>query len=73
MNKALEFAKEFINTMIIENKTKQDFNNSFEIFFNNEILENDTNLEILKQELNKLNFNISKTDNPHYWTISKIN
>lgn len=73
MNKALNFAKEFIDTMIIENKTKQDFNNPFEIFFNNEILENDTNLEILKKELNKLDFKISKTNNPHYWTISKIN
>lgn len=71
--KALELSKEFITTTIFENKANLNLNKPFNAFFNDEILQNDTNLEILKSELNKLGYNISKTDNIHYWTISKLN
>ena len=71
-NEALNFANNFIDD-IINTKTTINLNKPFEAFYKDEILENDPNLEILKSELNKIGYDILKTDDIHYWTISKIN
>ena len=71
-DKALKFAKDYIKELnLAENPINTD--KPFKTIFNKEILENDPNLEILKLELNKANFNISKTPSSNSWTISKIN
>lgn len=71
-DKALKFAKEYIKEAF--NPTFNfDLNKDLNVVFNQEILEDDPNLEILKSELNKVGFNISKTENSKTWTISKIN
>ncbi len=74
MNKdnALKFAKEFIEEVILT-KSNINLNKPFDAVINKKYLENDPNLEVLKSELNKYGFDISKTPNSNSWTISKLN
>jgi len=70
--KALENAKEFIDDIIISNHANHDLNKEIETYFDNNILKDDPNLEVLKQELNKIKFDITKTDKSNFWKINKI-
>ena len=71
-DKALKFAKDYIEELNFK-ENPIDKNKPFETICNQRLLEDDPNLEILKSELNKAGFNISKTPNSNSWTISKLN
>ena len=71
MNKQtpIQFAKEFINDLKSNNF---DYSKELEFVFNKDILLNDPNLTILKQELNKVGFDIFPTKNELNWTIKQV-
>lgn len=69
--KALEFAKEYINDMLFS-ESKIDISKPFTCHFSKEVFEDDPNLEILKKELNKIGYTISKELNTKFWTVSKL-
>lgn len=66
-----EFAKEFINDFL-DNPANLNLNKDVEINFGKEVLEDDPNLKILKEELNKIGFDIFQQENKNFWTIKKI-
>lgn len=66
----IQFAKEFINNL--NSETNQfDYSKDINVCFNKNILTNDPNLNVLKQELNKIGFNLTPTDKEGYWKLKK--
>ena len=66
--KALEIAKDFIEDTINDNNSKN--NEPTEVFFNDEILNDDPNLEILKNELIKIGYSLKETSK-NWYTLTK--
>ena len=64
---ALEFAKEFINDL-----KENNYKNNSEYYFDKEILKDDPNLETLKSELKKINFDLTQQNDKEIWTLKKI-
>lgn len=69
--KALENAKEFIEYTFIKNIANHDLNKPIETIFSNNVLQHDPNLEVLKQELNKIGYKIISSNKDNWWTILK--
>ena len=66
---ALKNAQDFINE-IINNNTNLNLDKPFVVKLDEEFTNADPNLEVFKEELNKLGFSISK--DPEYKTIYNI-
>lgn len=67
--KALKNAKDFINEIIINN-TNLDLNRPFIVKLGEQYTDVDPNLEIMKEELHKIGYSISK--DPEHKTIYNI-
>lgn len=66
----IQFAKEFIENL--NSETNQfDYSKDINVCFNKDILTNDPNLNVLKQELIKIGFNLTPTDKEGYWKLKK--
>ena len=72
MNKerALELAKDFIEDTIVNNLANHNLNEPIDLFFNDNILENDPNLDILKNELSKVGYSLNETST-NWFTLTK--
>lgn len=73
MNKkrALEIAKDFVDDMLTDDAVELNLGEESLVYFSNEILEDDPNLEILKEELNKVGFDIFPAERPNWWNVIK--
>lgn len=66
----IQFAKEFIENL--NSETNQfDYSKDINVCFNKDILTNDPNLNVLKQELNNIGFNLTPTDKEGYFKLKK--
>lgn len=71
-NNAIKNAKEFIENTITNNLANHNLDKPIEVIFSNKVLNEDSNLNILKEELNKIGYSIKPTSKNNWWVLSKI-
>lgn len=68
---AIQFANEFIENLK-ESKNNFDFSKEMDVVISKEILSTDKNLEVLRNELKKIGFNLLPTGKQNCWTLRKF-